>query len=146
MKSPSIGRKPSKQHILWTSDSSNDIRRFHEEYLQKWCNHYGFDFEKYHRVDHERGDESRLQYQCVFSYGEGSGDSFEMDGEEWDIAADRVPQTFIEIDEEGMMRVQGWSTERILDVEEFWHEGVELVVVAHDEDSRLRLDARDLTA
>lgn len=145
MKPPSISKKPSKRHFLWSSGPDDDVKRFHEEYLVKWCNHCDFDFEKFTRVDHDRGEEPRTQYQCVFSYGEGSGDSFEMDGKEWDIGSERVPQTFIEIDDEGLMRVQGWETERIIDVEEFWHEGVELVVVPNDEDTKLRLDASELS-
>lgn len=146
MKSPSIGRKPSKQHILWTTGGEGNMKRFHESYLRKWCRHFDFDFESYTRVDHDRGDESRRQYQCVFSYGEGAGDSFEFGDEEWTIEADRVPRTFVEIDEEGMMRVRGWSTERILDVVELHHRGPELLVQAAGEDNRLHLDARELTA
>jgi len=145
MKSPSLGNKPSQQHIVWTSGGEEDIKRFHEDYLKQWCQHFDFDFETYKRTDHERSGETRRQYQCVFSYQEGAGDSFEMNGEEWAIETDKTPRTFIEIDEEGVMRAQGWSVEKIIDVVELWHEGPELLVESRGKDNRMRLDAADLT-
>jgi hypothetical protein len=144
MERPSIGKKPSKKHIIWTSDKGSNIKRFHEEYLRKWCEYYGFDFETYKRVDHDRSSETRQQYQCAFSYQEAGTDSVEIDGTELSIQNDETPRTFVEIDEEGVMRVQGWSIERIVDVIELWHEDSELIVKAADEENLLRLDATDL--
>ena len=145
MKEPSISPKPSKTHILWTSDEKNGIKRFDGDHLRKWCRHYGFDFETYSRVDHERAEESRTQYQCVFSTGSGSGDTFEVDGEEWTIQTGESPRTFVEIDEEGIVRIQGWSTERLIDVAELWHEDAELYIVATGDGDNLHLDTDDLT-
>ena len=145
MERPSISRKPSKAHIVWTPDPETGVKRFHEEHLQKWCRHFGFDFERYSRVDHDRGDDSRTQYQCVFSYQKDNSESIEMDGKEWSIATEKMPRTFVEIDEEGLLRIQGWSTERIIDVRELWHDGPELLIRSNDDGSALRLDARDLT-
>lgn len=146
MKNPSLGRKPTQQHILWVSDEENDIKRFHENYLKKWCRHFGFDFEQYTRVDHERAEEPRLQYQCVFSHQTGAGDSFEMGDEEWSIETETIPETFVEIDEEGWVRVQGWSIETVRDVVELRHEGPVLVIESRGNENQLRLDARDLTS
>jgi hypothetical protein len=53
---------------------------------------------------------------------------------------------FVEIDEDGLMRLQGWSVERILDVEALSHCGPELIVEAVGEANRQRFDARELTA
>jgi len=39
MKEPSISPKPSKTHILWTSDEKNGIKRFDGDHLRKWCRH-----------------------------------------------------------------------------------------------------------
>ncbi|WP_335999722.1 hypothetical protein [Halorientalis halophila] len=144
MKPPSIGRKPSERHFLWKPDEDHDTKRFDRNYFEKWCRHLGLDFETYSRVDHERAEESRTQYQCVFSTESGSGDSFSVGGEEWDIQTGESPRTFIEIDEEGVMRIQGWTTERILDVTELWHDGPELYVAAEGKEKPLRLDTRDL--
>lgn len=145
MESPSIGSKPTKQHIVWTPDPEKGVKRFDEQYLRKWCRHFGFDFERYSRVDHKRADESRTQYQCVFSYQKDRAESIEIDGKEWSIGAEKMPRTFVEIDEEGVMRVQGWSTDRIIDVRQLWHDGTTLLIEAANGDSRLRIDAADLT-
>jgi len=145
MERPSISQKPSKAHIVWTPDPETGVKRFDEEYLQKWCRHFGFDFERYSRVDHERAEESRTQYQCVFSYQKENSESVEMDGEEWSIGTEKMPRTFVELDEEGVARVQGWSTERIVDVAELWHDGRELLFRATDGDSTLRVDTAELT-
>ncbi|MFB6164455.1 MAG: hypothetical protein ABEJ31_04795 [Haloarculaceae archaeon] len=145
MKSPSLGQKPSTEHILWTTGREQQIKRFHEDQLRRWCDHYGFDFDTYERVDHARSDDHRTQYRCVFSYSAGEGDSISVGDEEWDIQTERIPRTFVEIDEEGIMRLQGWSVERILDVRQLWYDGPVLVVRAAGEDGRQRLDARQLT-
>jgi hypothetical protein len=146
MKNPTLGNKPSPQHIVWTTGRGSKTKRFHEDYLRKWCRHFGFDFETYSRVDHDRAEESREQYQVVFSYASGGGDDFEFGGEEWAIDAGKRPRTFVEIDENGLMRLQGWSVERILDVEALSHCGPELIVEAVGEANRQRFDARELTA
>jgi hypothetical protein len=145
MKSPSLGRMPSERHIIWSSDSDDGMKRFRQQYLQTWCSHYDFDFENYNRVDHARADEVRTQYQCVFSYQDTAVEDFEFGGDEWSIKTADIPQTFIEIDDEGWMRVQGWSSERIVDVVELWHEGPELVAKVEGEEGTLRLDTRELT-
>lgn len=74
-----------------------------------------------------------------------SGDSFEVGGDEWNIRAPEVPRTFVEIDERGLMRVRGWSTEHIVDVTKLWHDGADLLVRAADAETPLRLDTADLT-
>lgn len=144
MKSPSIGRKPSPRHIVWKSGKDDQKKRFHESLLKKWCRKFAIDFENYIRVDHERSDEPRAQYQCVFSYQSGAGESFDMGDEEWTIQAAETPRTFVEIDEAGAMRIQGWSVERIVDVEELWYDGSQLVVKPDGEDRKLTIDATDL--
>lgn len=146
MNEPSISRKPSQTHFLWESGAGGETKRFDADYFRKWCRHLGYDFETYTRVDHDRGDDPRTQYQCVFSTQTGAGDSFEMGGEEWDIQTEEVPQTFVEIDEEGLMRVSGWSTAETLDVTELWHDGTDLLVRAAGRDKPLRLNTEDLTA
>jgi hypothetical protein len=128
------------------SGRGTQTKRFHEDYLRKWCRHFGFDFDSYSRVDHDRADEARRQYQVVFSYASGGGDDFEFDDQEWSIKTGRTPRTFVEIDEEGLMRLRGWSIETILDVEELYHRGPELIVEAVGEENRQRFDARELTA
>lgn len=146
MKTPTLGNKPTKQHIVWTTGKDAQTKRFHEDYLRKWCRHFDFGFDTYNRVDHERADEVRKQYQVVFSYSTGGGDSFEFGGKEWSIETGRVPRTFVEIDEEGLMRLRGWTVETILDVEALSHRGTELIVEAAGKENRQRFDARDLTA
>jgi len=144
MKSPALGRKPSERHIIWTDSGKVGTKRFHEALLKKWCRKFAAGFEEYSRVDHERSEEPRRQYQCVFSYQKGAGDSFDMGDQEWEITTQKTPRTFVEIDEEGVMRIQGWSIERILDVEQLWYDGSELVVKTSGKDNDLRIDARDL--
>lgn len=147
MKDPSFRGKPSSTHLIWLDRNSQGDgvqKRFHEEGLRKWCQKCGVDFERDKRVDHERDDEPHLQYRCVFSWQDHADEEFEMDGESWDLSTQKTPRTFVEIDDEGKMRVKSWDDEYVLDVHELWYDGPSLVFEAAEFDGRRRLKAKKL--
>lgn len=147
MKSQSFSGKPSPNHIIWedgTRSAERGQKRFDEERLKQWCRKHDIDYETSRRVDHDRAPEARDQYRCIFAWKDGAGESFEMDGKEWDIEAQKTPRTFLEIDSKGLVRIKGWESEQVLDVVELRHDGTALVVSAADADGSYRLDARKL--
>lgn len=144
MERRSIKKKPSKAHIVWTPDPDRDLKRFDERHMRKWCNYLGADFEKYSRVDHDRGEDSRTQYQCVFTYQKDGRKAVNVGGKQLTMKTSEIPDTFIELDEEGVMRIQGKSKAQILDVQEFWHKGRVIFVRAKNRDKGLKLDVGDL--
>ncbi|GGM23420.1 hypothetical protein GCM10009006_00960 [Haloarcula argentinensis] len=114
-----FGSKPSEAHVIWRSGRNNDgKKKFDFEYLELWAAHFGVDFEQWSRVDHDRADEPREQFACVFCWSKDGGQELSVGDEEWTMGSQRKPRTFVEIDEEGMVRLRGWSTETTLDVEE----------------------------
>lgn len=121
--------KPSKTHIIWTRETRDGAtrKRFDEGHFKKWADHCGFEFETATRVDHDRADDPRTQYRCVFAWGTVESESVEFGGEEWEFGEQRTPRTFIEIDETGMARVKGWSFESVYDIVELRHKGPELL-------------------
>lgn len=136
--------KPSKSHIIWirkTRDGAK-TKRFDKERFEKWTEHTGFDFDTTTRVDHQRGDEPRKQFRCVFNWTTTAGESIEVDGEEWELGSQKTPRTFIEVDEKGEARVKGWTHESIYDVAEMKHDGPELLIKTADEEKK-RLDGRE---
>jgi hypothetical protein len=124
---PGATVKPSDAHVIWCSGRDNDGRkRFDFEYLELWAAHFGVEYEQWERVDHQRGDEPREQHVCVFARAQNGGEEVSLGGETWTMAASDKPRTFIEIDEAGMLRLRGWSTETTLDVEELVVDGTTL--------------------
>jgi len=119
-----FGSKPSDAHVVWRSGRDNDgKKRFDFEYLELWAAHFGADFEEWDRVDHARGDEPRNQHVCVFARTRGGDTAVSLGEESWDMGAVEKPRTFLEIDDAGMLRLQGWTTEVILDVDELVVDG-----------------------
>jgi hypothetical protein len=116
-----FGSKPSDAHVVW--EGRGDRTRFDFEYLELWAAHFGVDYEQWERVDHERGSEPRAQHVCVFARTEGEGTETTLDGETWTMGTPEQPRTFLEIDETGMARVRGWTSERIIEVTELVVDG-----------------------
>lgn len=144
MKTGGFRGKPSPAHIVWTSGGGRDSAgktRFDHQHFEKWASHCGFDFENDTRVDHDRADEPRMQYRCVFAWGQTKGETIEMGDEEWSLGAQKTPRTFIEIDEEAQARVKGWSFETVFDVVELRHKGPELLIATRPGDKK-RLNGR----
>lgn len=139
--------RPSEAHIIWTRKIRNGAtkKRFDTDRLETWAAHYGFDVEQTRRTDHERSDKSRLQMRCVFARGQRSAESFEFGDDEWEIASQETPRTFVEIDEAGVARLEGWETETLCDVREMQFEGPVLHITTTDGES-LRVDGRNLSA
>lgn len=146
MKNGSFRGKPSKRHVIWVNETrdGNTMKRLDHEHFEKWTHHYGFEFETEKRVDHDRGEEPRTQYQCVFSWERMDGESIELGEEEWSFGEQKTPRTFVEIDEKGLVRVRGWSFETILNVVEMQHDGPVLKIKAADGATE-RFDARKLS-
>ena len=114
-----FGSKPSEAHVIWRSGRNNDgTKKFDFEYLELWAAHFGVDFEQWTRVDHDRGDEPREQFACVFRWSKSGGQELSVGDEEWTMGSQRKPRTFLEIDEEGTVRLRGWDTEATIDIEE----------------------------
>jgi len=135
--------KPSKTHIIWTRETRDGAgnKRFDHDHFRKWADHCGFDFETTTRVDHERGDGPRQQYRCVFRWGQSDTETIEMGDREWSMGSQRTPRTFVEIDEAGMARIQGWNFDAVLDVVMMRHKGPELLVETAAGDKK-RINAR----
>jgi hypothetical protein len=139
-----FGSKPSDAHVVWRSGRNNDgKKRFDFEYLELWAAHFGAEYEEWERVDHERGEESRQQHVCVFARTKGDETAVSLDGESWTMGATEKPRTFVEIDEAGMLRLQGWSTESIFDVSELVIDGATLKLRTADGETKA-LDTRKL--
>ena len=77
-----FGQKPTNSHVVWTNRSGEGEgrKRYDFAYLKLWAAHFGIDFEKRTRVDHERADEPRKQHAVVFEWERIDGESVEMDG------------------------------------------------------------------
>lgn len=138
--------RPSKRHVIWTRRTRNGVskKRFDNEHFERWASHYGFDFETTRRPDHERAEESRIQFRCVFSWGKSESQRFEFGEEEWELAGQETPRTFIEIDEEGVARVEGWESEFLCEIAEMYFDGPSLCIKTADGETK-RIDGRDLT-
>ena len=135
--------KPSKSHIIWTRQTRDGAtkKRFDENHFKKWASQCGFDFETTKRVDHQRAEEPRKQYRCVFKWGQTGGEAIEFSDEEWELGHQRTPRTFVEIDSKGVARVKGWQFETVLDITEMRHKGPELLIKTSD-GSKKRLNGR----
>jgi hypothetical protein len=140
-----FGSKPSESHVIWRSGRDNDGKqKFDFEYLELWAAHFGVDFEQWTRVDHDRGDEPREQFACVFRWSKSGGQELSVGDKEWTMGSQRKPRTFIEIDEEGMVRLRGWNTETTLDVDELILKKTTLKLKTAD-GSVKKLDVRKLS-
>jgi len=132
-----FGSKPSEAHVVWRSGRDGDgTKRFDFEYLELWAAHFGAAYEEWDRVDHERAEESRRQHVCVFARTRNAGTEVSLGGESWRMGAVEKPRTFIEIDEAGLLRLQGWSTEAILDVDELVVDGATLKLRTADGETK----------
>lgn len=135
--------KPSKAHIVWTRETRKGTcrKRFDHDHFKRWATRYGFDFETETRVDHDRSDDPRTQYRCVFSWGNMSGDTIEFDDQEWSLGEQRTPRTFIEVDASAGVRIKGWEFESVLEVVEMRHDGPDLLIETADGEKK-RVDGR----
>ena len=120
-----FGQKPSNSHVVWTNRSGegNGKKRFDFDYLKLWAAHFGIDYEKRTRVDHERGEEPRKQYLVVFERATARTETIEMGDSTWELGGVETPRTFVEIDETGMARMKSWEHEAVLDIRELWIDG-----------------------
>jgi hypothetical protein len=146
MQPPSFRGKPSDAHVLWRRSGvgADAPKRFDEAHLREWCSASGIDFETDKRVDHERSDQPRKQYQCVFAWSDAESESFDMGDDEWEIATQETPRTFLEIDEAGEARLKSWGDEYVFDIEELWLDGDAVAFRAAGIDGAKRVDARKL--
>ena len=143
MTNGSFRGKPTKSHIIWSRQTRDGAtkKQFDHGHFEKWATHCGFDFEQATRVDHDRGDEPRTQYRCVFKWGRIDGETIELGDEEWSLGSQRTPRTFIELDSEGLARVKGWEFETVMDITEMRHKGPELLIKTAGGDKK-RLNGR----
>ncbi|WP_123534586.1 hypothetical protein [Halosimplex salinum] len=146
MEPPTFRGKPSDSHVIWrrSGAGADASKRFDEKHLRRWCSARGVDFETDKRVDHDRSDQPREQYRCVFAWSDAESESFDMGDDEWEIATQETPETFVEIDDAGEVRFKSWDDEFVLDVEELWLDGDAFVFRAAEFDGAKRLDARKL--
>lgn len=143
MNDRSFRGKPSRSHIIWTRETREGVgkKRFDSQHFEKWASQCGFDFEISTRVDHDRSDEPRKQYRCVFAWGKIENETIEFGDDEWSMGGQKTPRTFVEIDTEGLARVKGWEFETTLDVVQMQHKGPELLVETSDGEHK-RLNGR----
>jgi len=139
-----FGSKPSDSHIIWRNGRDDGgIKRFDFEYLELWAAHFGVEYAEWERVDHDRGDEPRAQHVCVFTRAKSGGKEVSLDGETWAMGGTEKPRTFLEIDDAGMLRLRGWTTKRIIDVDELVVDGPRIRLRTADGETK-SLDARKL--
>lgn len=139
-----FGSKPSEAHVIWRSGRDNGgEKRFDFEYLELWAAHFGADYEQWERVDHERSAEPRVQHVCVFARSKSGGEEVSLGGESWNMGAVEKPRTFIEIDEAGLLRLQGWTTAATLDVDELVIDGT-ILKLRTTAGSTKSIDTREL--
>lgn len=145
MKKSGFRGKPTPTHIIWVRGQSRknvkEKKRFDHDHFRKWAKHLGLDFETATRVDHDRGEEPRKQYRCVFKWGKMESETIELGDEEWSMGKQKTPRTFIEIDEAAWARVKGWTFEEYFDVIEMKHKGPELLIRTADGEKK-RLNGR----
>ena len=139
-----FGSKPSDAHVIWRTGRDDDgKKKFDFEYLELWAAHFGVDYEAWTRTDHERGDSPRAQHACVFAWEQTGGDELSIGDRNWTMGEQQKPRTFVEIDEHGMVRINGWSSEAILDVGELVLSGPTFKLRTLDGETKT-LDARTL--
>jgi len=113
--------KPSDSHVVWQTERGK--KKFDFEYLELWAAHFGVEYQEWERTDHARGDRQRHQHVCVFRWNEDGGEELSLGDRTWTMGENRRPRTFIEIDEAGMARFEGWTSEAILDLAELVLDG-----------------------
>jgi hypothetical protein len=138
--------RPSKRHILWTQETRDGTttKRFDDDRFRQWVEHCGFDYDRSIRTDHDRAEESRTQFRCVFRWGRMEGQSVELGDESWNLGTQRTPVAFIEIDDEGLAQVKAGSREEIVDLVELRYEQANLLFET-DEGQKRKLDGRKLS-
>jgi len=115
--------------MLWTSSgNSSTTKRFDDQLFKRWVGHHGFDFDKQMRIDHDRADESRTQFRCVFKWGRRKGKRVEIDGKEVELGSQKTPKNFIEIDSQGHARVKAGSVEEVYNIVEMRYDGPALLI------------------
>lgn len=137
MRRPAFGGHPSETHVLW--QDSDGPKRFDEDRLRSWCERHDLEFQTDSRVDHGRSEELRGQYRIVVTWSTGESESFDVDGDQWEITTQRTPATFVEIDSDGVARVATGDGERVLDLQELWTDGATLCFRADGFESAKRL-------
>ena len=70
-----------------------------------------------------------------------AGETFEVDGEEWELGNQKTPRKFVEIDGKGLARIKGWKFETTIDIEEMKHKGPEHLIKTTD-GAKKRLNCR----
>ncbi len=141
-----FGSKPSNAHVIWRNGRDDDgKKKFDFEYLELWAAHFGVDYEEWERTDHERGDELRNQYAVVFRWSSSGGQQISLGDTQWTMGTKKTPRTFLEIDELGMVRLNGWTSEAILDVDELVLDGTTFKLRTNEGETK-SLDVRKLTA
>lgn len=120
-----FGQKPSNSHVVWTNRSGDGTgkKRFDFDFLERWADHLGIDFENRTRVDHDRSEEPRKQHLVVIEWATSKNETVEMGDSSWELGGNETPRTFVEIDETGMARLRSWGHEAVLDLRELWIDG-----------------------
>lgn len=132
--------------MLWTrrTDSGKPMKRFDDKHFRRWVNHCGFDFDSRMRIDHDRADESRTQYRCVFKWGKTKARSVEIADKEVELGSQKAPITFIEIDDQGYARIKVGSAEEIYNIVEMRHNGPSLLIKTASGEKK-KLDGKKLS-
>jgi len=141
---PNAGGRPSETHIIWSRETRDGVTRkqFDSDQFEEWAKQYGVAFEREERVDHERAMDERTQYRCVFARSSDNEQS-PLAERAWQPGEGEAPRTFIEIDSEGVARVQGWDNQAIVDITALLQRGSRLLVRTAD-DETMPIDARAL--
>lgn len=131
--------------MLWTrkASSGSASKRFDDAHFKRWVDYCGFDFDQQKRTDHDRAEESRVQFRCVFRWGKRKKKRVKIGDRVMDLGNQKVPVTFIEIDERGWARVKAGSREEIYNIVEMRHNGPALLIRTASGDKK-KLDGKKL--
>lgn len=86
-----------------------------------------------------------MQFRCVFAWGQMDGESFTFGDQEWELASQKTPRTFVEIDEAGYARIKDWQTESVHNVVELRYDGPKLKLKTAADETRV-IDGRKLAS
>jgi len=120
----SLDAKPSPAHIIWQKKTNvGQQKQFDFQYLRFWASQFSLSYTERRRVDGERTVTPRDQHVVVFAEEEPNTEGITVGEQTWSLAPQSTPRTFIEIDEAGLTRVQGWENSMCFDIIELIVDG-----------------------
>jgi hypothetical protein len=133
---PFIDSKPSPAHIIWQEKTNTGKKKhFDFQQLRFWAAQFSLSYTERRRVDGERAAAPRDQHVIIFAEEEPYTEAISVGEETWSLAPQSTPRTFLEIDEAGAARVQGWEKSMCYNIVELIVDGPSVVYRTVDGDT-----------